>query len=39
MVNAGAIVATSMAPGDGLEARWEWLRSGLERFVGHPVEV
>jgi glutaminase len=39
MVNAGAIVATSMAPGDGLEARWDWLRAGLERFVGHPLEV
>ena len=39
MVNAGAMVATSMAPGEGLEARWDWLRSGLERFVGHPVEV
>ncbi|HTN78456.1 MAG TPA: glutaminase A [Acidimicrobiales bacterium] len=39
MVNAGAIVAASMIPGKTLEDRWEALRSGFERFVGHPLDV
>ncbi len=39
MVNAGAIVATSMVPGADREAKWATLREGFERFVGHPLEV
>ncbi len=39
MVNSGAIVATSLIPGAGLDEKWEHLRHGFERFIGHPVEV
>ncbi len=39
MVNAGAIVATSLLPGDTAEEKWVHLRTSFERFVGRPLEV
>jgi glutaminase len=37
MVNAGAIAATSLAPGASTEDRWRFLHEGLSRFAGHPL--
>src|SRR5690349_1970309 len=39
MVNAGAIAAASLAPGDGVEAKWTFLRAGLSRFAGTPLTL
>ncbi len=39
MVNPGAIAATSLLPGDGLEARWAALADGLSRFAGRPLDL
>jgi glutaminase len=39
MVNAGAIGTASLAPGDGVEAKWAFLRDGLSRFAGTPLAV
>jgi glutaminase len=39
MVNAGAIVTTSLAPGDGPEERWAWLRAGLSRMAGRELAL
>ena len=39
MVNAGAIVATSLVPGATLEERWAFLRQGLSRFAGRELEL
>jgi glutaminase len=39
MVNAGAIATTSLAPGATLEERWDFIREGLSRFAGRPLEV
>ncbi len=37
MVNAGAIAASSHVPGADLEAKWRFIRAGIERFAGHPL--
>ena len=39
MVNAGAIAATSLVPGDGIEAKWRFIREGLSRFAGHGLRL
>jgi glutaminase len=39
MVNAGAIATTSLAPGADADARLGFVRDGLGRFAGHPLEV
>jgi glutaminase len=39
MVNAGAIAATSLALGDSPDDKWAWIRDGLSRFAGHPLEL
>jgi glutaminase len=37
MVNAGAIAAVSLAPGDDGEAKWRFVREGLSSFAGHEL--
>jgi glutaminase len=37
MVNAGAIAATSLVPGDGIEAKWRFIAEGLSRFAGRGL--
>lgn len=37
MVNAGAIAAASLAPGNNAEEKWEFLRDGLSRFAGREL--
>ena len=39
MVNAGAIAATSLIPGDTAEAKWERVRDGLSRFAGRELSL
>lgn len=39
MVNAGAIAATSLAPGADAEARWRFLCDGLSRFAGRELAL
>jgi glutaminase len=39
MVNAGAIAATSLVPGDSTAARWSFLQEGLSRFAGRDLTV
>ncbi len=39
MVNSGAIAATSLVPGGGLEERWGFLRDGLSRFAGRELDL
>jgi glutaminase len=39
MVNSGAIVTASMAPGDDADAKWEFLLDGLSRFAGRQLAV
>lgn len=39
MVNAGAIAATSLIPGDTPEAKFAAIRDGLSRFAGRPLVV
>jgi len=39
MVNAGAIAATSLAPGDGIEGRWRFIHEGLSRFAGRELSL
>jgi len=39
MVNAGAIAATSLAPGDTAEAKWNFIREGLSRFAGRELTL
>jgi glutaminase len=39
MVNAGAIAATSLVPGDDVEAKWAFILEGLSRFAGRPLVV
>jgi glutaminase len=39
MVNAGAIAATSLAPGQTAEAKWEFVREGLSRFAGRDLTL
>ena len=39
LVNSGAIAATSLAPGETAEQKWEFLVEGLSRFAGRALEV
>jgi glutaminase len=39
MVNPGAIAATSLVPGETLEARWRFLSDGLSRFAGRALAL
>lgn len=39
MVNAGAIAATSLAPGDTAEAKWRFIREQLSRFAGRELHL
>jgi glutaminase len=39
MVNAGAIAATSLAPGNTVEAKWAFIQEGFSRFAGRPLEL
>jgi glutaminase len=39
MVNAGAIAAASLVPGDSSEARWRFVREGLSRFAGRDLAL
>ena len=39
MVNAGAIAATSLAPGDTAEAKWGFILEGFSRFAGRQLEI
>jgi glutaminase len=39
MVNSGALVSTSLLPGDSVDARWEGAVSGLSGFAGRTLEV
>jgi glutaminase len=39
MVNAGAIAATSLMPGDGTAAKWRFIREGLSRFAGRGLSL
>lgn len=39
MVNSGAIVTTSLAPGDTPAEKWKFLREGLSAFAGRPLEI
>lgn len=39
MVNAGAIAATSLAPGDTVEAKWAFIQDGFSRFAGRPLAL
>jgi glutaminase len=39
MVNAGAIAATSLARGDGSDAKWRFIHEGLSRFAGRELSV
>jgi len=39
MVNAGAIAATSLAPGADLQQKWAFLHAGLSRFAGRELAV
>jgi glutaminase len=39
MVNAGAIAATSLAPGESIEAKWTFIAAGFSRFAGRPLAV
>ena len=39
MVNAGAIAASSLAPGDTAEAKWQFIQAGLSRFAGRNLTL
>lgn len=39
MVNAGAIAATSLAPGDTAAAKWQFIQHELSRFAGRPLSL
>lgn len=39
MVNSGAIAAASLAPGDSVAEQWAFVRNGLSRFTGRPLEL
>jgi glutaminase len=39
MVNAGAIAATSLAPGSTVDEQWRFILDGLSRFAGHGLEI
>jgi glutaminase len=39
MVNPGALAVTSLAPGKTTSAQWQFIRDGLSRFAGHPLDL
>lgn len=39
MVNAGAIAASSLAPGKTADEKWEFIREGLSRFAGRRLTL
>jgi glutaminase len=39
MVNAGAIAAASLAPGDSVQDRWRFIEDGLSRFAGRELKI
>jgi glutaminase len=39
MVNAGAIAASSLAPGSTADEKWDFLREGLSRFAGRELRL
>lgn len=39
LVNAGAIAATSLVPGDTPEEKFDLILDGLSRFAGRPLQV
>lgn len=39
MVNAGAIAATSLAPGNTAAEKWQFIRDGLSRFAGRTLTL
>jgi glutaminase len=39
MVNAGAIAATSLVPGDTAEDQWRFIHDGLSRFAGRRLAL
>jgi glutaminase len=39
MVNAGAIAATSLVPGDTADDKWAFIRAGLSRFAGRTLDI
>jgi glutaminase len=39
MVNAGAIAATSLVPGETADQKWSFILDGLSRFAGRDLEV
>ena len=39
MVNAGAIAATSLAPGGSAEDKWYFIQEGLSRFAGRNLAL
>jgi len=39
MVNAGAIAATSLVPGEDRAAKWRFLSDGLSRFAGRDLAL
>ena len=39
MVNAGAIAATSLAPGDSAASKWAFIEAGFSRFAGRPLTI
>lgn len=39
MVNAGAIAAASLVPGETASDKWNFIRDGLSRFAGRTLEL
>lgn len=39
MVNSGALAVASLAPGDTVEEKWEFIQAGLSRFAGRPLSI
>lgn len=39
MVNAGAIAATSLAPGANADEKWQFIEEGLSRFAGRKLTL
>lgn len=39
MVNAGAIAATSLVPGNTAAEKWRFILDGLSRFAGRPLSL
>ena len=39
MVNAGAIAASSLAPGSTAGEKWQFIQEGLSRFAGRSLSL